>query len=74
MYICIMGFDNIGSGNGLLPEGTKPLPKPMSTNYHYGPFSSKSWFQIREQDKIEYDFFKISPGLNELKKSEAQRS
>ena len=24
---------NIGSGNGLLPEGTKPLPEPMLT-YH----------------------------------------
>ena len=21
---------NIGSGNGLLPDGTKPLPEPMS--------------------------------------------
>ena len=24
---------NIGSGNGLLPDGTKPLPEPMLT-YH----------------------------------------
>ena len=24
---------NIGSGNGFLPDGTKPLPKPMLT-YH----------------------------------------
>ena len=23
---------NIGSANGLLPEGTKPLPEPNSTN------------------------------------------
>ena len=22
---------NIGSGNGLLPDGTKPLPEPMMT-------------------------------------------
>ena len=22
---------NIGSGNGLLPDGTKPLPEPMLT-------------------------------------------
>ena len=22
---------NIGSGNGLLPDGTKPLPEPMFT-------------------------------------------
>ena len=24
---------NIGSGNGLLPDGTKPLPEPMLTNH-----------------------------------------
>ena len=24
---------NIGSGNGLLPDGTKPLPEPMSTEH-----------------------------------------
>ena len=24
---------NIGSGNGLLPDGTKPLPEPLLT-YH----------------------------------------
>ena len=27
---------NIGSGNGLLPDGTKPLPEPMLT-YQWGP-------------------------------------
>ena len=26
---------NIGSGNGLLPDGTKPLPEPMLTNHHW---------------------------------------
>ena len=26
-------WDNIVSGNGFLPEGTEPLPKPMLT-YH----------------------------------------
>ena len=25
---------NTGSGNGLLPDGTKPLPEPMLT-HHY---------------------------------------
>ena len=36
---------NIGSGNGLLPDGTKPLPEPMLTGgqkwvveYHKGQF------------------------------------
>ena len=26
---------NIGSGNGLLPDGTKPLPEPMFTNHQW---------------------------------------
>ena len=26
---------NIGSGNGLLPDGTKPLPEPMLTDHHW---------------------------------------
>ena len=28
---------NIGSGNGLLPDGTKPLPEPMLTNHQWSP-------------------------------------
>ena len=28
-----MQYVNIGSGNGLLPDGTKPLPEPVLT-YH----------------------------------------
>ena len=27
---------NIGSGNGLVPDGTKPLPEPMLTNHQWG--------------------------------------
>ena len=27
---------NIGSGNGLLPDDTKPLPEPMLTNHQWG--------------------------------------
>ena len=26
---------NIGSGNGLLPDGTKPLPEPMLTDHQW---------------------------------------
>ena len=33
---------NIGSGNGLLPEGTKPLPEPMLTSHHWGPVTITS--------------------------------
>ena len=28
---------NIGSDNGLLPDGTKPLPEPMLTYIKYAP-------------------------------------
>ena len=28
---------NIGSGNGLLPEGNKPLPEPMLTDHQWSP-------------------------------------
>ena len=28
---------NIGSGNGLLPDGTKPLPQPMLTDHQWSP-------------------------------------
>ena len=28
---------NIGSGNGLLPDGTKPLPEPMLTYHQWHP-------------------------------------
>ena len=33
---------NIGSGNGLLPNGTKPFPEPMVIyQYGYGPFTRR---------------------------------
>ena len=28
---------NIGSGNGLIPDGTKPLPEPMLTDEQWSP-------------------------------------
>ena len=27
---------NIGPGNGLVPDGTKPLPEPMLTYHQWG--------------------------------------
>ena len=36
--ICV----SIGSGNGLLPDGTKPLPYPMLTYHEFGPVTSIS--------------------------------
>ena len=28
---------NLGSGNGLMPDGTKPLPEAMLINHEWGP-------------------------------------
>ena len=30
---------NTGSGNGLLPDGTKPLPEPMLTSHQQDPLA-----------------------------------
>ena len=39
---------NIGSGNGLLPDGTKPLPKPMLTYHQWRPVTFiLGWFNKR---------------------------
>ena len=34
---------NIGSGNGLLPDGTKPLPEPILTDHQWSPVTSILW-------------------------------
>ena len=31
---------NVGSGKGLLPDGTKSLPEPMSTDHQWSPVTS----------------------------------
>ena len=50
---------NIGSGNGLLPNGTKPLPEPMLTYHKYGPVTliweqfHKDTSAIDQQNELE---------------------
>ena len=39
---------NIGSGNGLLPDGTKPLPEPMLT-YHQWGLKTFTWKKLHER-------------------------
>ena len=39
---------NIGSGNGLLPDGTKPLPEPMSTHHSWGS-AACTWEQFHKK-------------------------
>ena len=35
--MAIETYVNIGSGNGLLHDGTKPLPEPMLTDHQLNP-------------------------------------
>ena len=39
---------SIGSGNGLMPDGTKPLPEQMLINYQWG-LPSFSWEQFHRK-------------------------
>ena len=41
-------LDNIGSGKGLLPDGTKPLTEPMLT-YHQMGTVAFFWEQFRRK-------------------------
>ena len=65
-------FVNTGSGNGLLPVGTKPLPEPMLT-YHRRCSCSIKLRAISQVLKnaicklcLEKTFFKLLAGDNEL--------
>ena len=44
----IENWINTGSGHGLLPDGTKPSPEPMWTNYHWG-LVAFTWDQLHRQ-------------------------
>ena len=65
-------LDNIGSGNGLLPDGTKPLPEPMLTYHHKGSVAFAFVgiaLDISSKYEFEKDILKIifkSPRANEL--------
>ena len=36
-HMATRSWVNIGSGNGLFPDGTKPLPEPMLTDHQWSP-------------------------------------
>ena len=40
---------NIGSGNGLLPDSTEPLPEPMLNYYPRG-----LWYQFKAQRTLSF--------------------
>ena len=65
---------NIGSGNGLLPDGTKPLPEPMLTFHNWSPVTFISGKEMPQPsinkiclNIIYLKFYWNSPGANELK-------
>ena len=68
---------NIGSGNGLLPDGTKPLPEPMLTDNQWSPsdIHMKAISQEMPQPPVTKIHLKITylnlhsnfPGANELR-------
>ena len=69
---------NIGSGNGLLPDGTKPLSAPMLTDHQWSPsdIHNRSISQKMPQPSITKICLNITylnihsnfPGPNELSK------
>ena len=48
MWYGIIDLFNIGSGNGLLPEDTKPLPEPMLTDHQWAPVTFV-WGQLSKR-------------------------
>ena len=70
---------NTGSGNGLLPYSTKPLPEPMLNNHQLGP-ETFIWVQFHERHLshqslklpwklLIWNFIQISEIGNELMKN-----
>ena len=65
---------NIGSGNGLLPDGIKPLPEPMLTDYQSSDIHIRAISQEMLQSSITKIHLKITylkfhsnfPGANKL--------
>ena len=50
---------NFGSGNGLLPDGTKPLPEPMLT-YHQVRFSDVYLTAVSQQEMPQASFTEMN--------------
>ena len=55
-------FVNIGSGNGLVPPGNKPLPGPMLTNHRWGIH-----LRANEPDMMKISIPKMSSKITNLK-------
>ena len=55
---------NIGSGNGLLPHGTKSLHEPMLTCQQQGPLALRGNVHLKTHDINLQVLFKIYPSPN----------
>ena len=51
MPYSIISLVNLGSSNGLLPDGTKPLPEPMLTNHQCGVVAF-TWGQFHRKCSV----------------------
>ena len=61
---------NIGSGDDLLPDGTKPFPEPMLTHPHLRAFSQELPQPSITEDCLKINYLKFHSnlrGANELK-------
>ena len=60
---------NIGLSNGLMPDGSRPLPKPMPTNHRWGPVAF-SWEMLKTSIiDVNFRLQQSLPGANELNKT-----
>ena len=60
---------NIGSGNGMLPDDTKPLPEPVLTYHQWGPGQWHKRYISHQSLKSDWKYLKFNsnlPGANEL--------
>ena len=48
---------NIGSSNGLMPDGTKPLPEPMLTDHQSSDIYIRAISQEMSQQSITKNLF-----------------
>ena len=53
-------YVNIGSGNGLVPDGTKPLPEPMLTNIFEATLRQQGLTHWRLNNTVETLYYDIS--------------
>ena len=69
LYLCLIVAElphiasliliTIDSGNGMLPDLTKTIPKPMSTYFQSGPVAFTLWWYSLELTKISFTKWRL---------------